>query len=257
MSVARSNGKPDKPVLRIRGGGQALRDMLFRIGLGGERGGPGDEAGRIMAAAGNSEGLLAALRKRGISDARVLGAVASVPREAFVASTQAGRAYADEALPIDCGQTISQPFIVAYMTQQLELEPQHDVLEIGTGSGYQAAILSRLCRHVHTIERHEFLRREAMKRLQRLGIGNVTALLGDGWSGWPEPREFDRIIVTAAARETPRLLVEQLKIGGRMIAPIGSRLMRQRLVLIQKTETGVTKKDLLRVRFVPLVRGRG
>lgn len=207
--------------------------------------------------AGESESLLAALRKRGISGERVLGAVASVPREAFVSAAQARQAYADEALPIDCGQTISQPYVVAYMTQQLDLEPQHDVLEVGTGSGYQAAILSRLCRHVYTIERHEFLRREAVKRLERLGISNVTAQLGDGWSGWSEPRAFDRIIVTAAARETPRLLVEQLKMGGRMIAPIGSRLMRQRLVLIEKTEAGVKKKDLLRVRFVPLVRGRG
>jgi protein-L-isoaspartate(D-aspartate) O-methyltransferase len=208
-----------------------------------------------MIAEDNAE-LVAALRERGIADERVLGAIAAISREAFVDPDYASSAYADTALPIACGQTISQPYVVGYMTEKLGLAAEHDVLEVGTGSGYQAAILSRLCRHVFTIERHEELYAQAAERFRRLGIGNITAILGDGAAGWPEERSFDRIIVTAAAsREAPQKLLDQLAPGGRMIIPLGSRIFRQRLVQFDRTETGIERKDLLAVRFVPLVPG--
>jgi protein-L-isoaspartate(D-aspartate) O-methyltransferase len=197
--------------------------------------------------------LVQHMRERGIRDPSVLDAIRDVPREVFIGSTLESAAYLDIALPIECGQTISQPFVVSYMTEKLAPEPGHDVLEIGTGSGYQAAILSRLCRHVYTIERHEVLLDEARRRFERLGIGNITALCGDGTLGWPEPRQFDRIIVTAAARELPQPLIDQLKIGGRMILPLGRRAALQRLVLIDKNADGLARQELLPVRFVPLV----
>jgi len=207
----------------------------------------------------NSDGkleLAAALRRRGIADARVLDAIASVPREIFVDPAYAEAAYDDMALPIACGQSISQPFVVAYMTDKLGLEPHHDVLEIGTGSGYQAAVLARLCRQVCTIERHEALHLQAVARFTSLDIRNITARVGDGWAGWPEPLQFDRIIVTAAARETPQALVDQLKLGGRMIIPMGARPAQQRLFQLDKAAEGLRKQDLLAVRFVPMVRAR-
>jgi protein-L-isoaspartate(D-aspartate) O-methyltransferase len=208
-----------------------------------------------MIAEDNAE-LVAALRERGIADERVLAAVAAVPREAFVDPDYASSAYVDAALPIACGQTISQPYVVGYMTEKLAAGPGHDVLEVGTGSGYQAAILARLCRHVFTIERHEEPHAQATERFRRLGIGNITAIVGDGAAGWPEERSFDRIIVTAAAsREAPQRLLDQLGPDGRMIIPLGSRLFRQRLVQFDRTETGLERKDLLAVRFVPLVPG--
>jgi protein-L-isoaspartate(D-aspartate) O-methyltransferase len=193
----------------------------------------------------------------------VLAAIAAVPRQAFVDPAHIEYAYEDQALPIACGQTISQPFVVAYMTQKLGLMPEHDVLEIGTGSGYQAAVLARLARHVYTIERHEPLLSEAVRRFQDLGIGqglgisNITAIAGDGSRGWPDARLFDRIIVTAAAREVPQALFDQLRPGGRMIMPLGARLFRQRLVQFDKTADGVQTINLLTVRFVPLVGGQG
>jgi protein-L-isoaspartate(D-aspartate) O-methyltransferase len=198
-------------------------------------------------------GLISHLRERGINDARALDAMRDVPREVFVGPECAGSAYTDTALPIECGQTISQPFIVAYMTEKLGVAADHEVLEIGTGSGYQAAVLARLCRHVCTIERHELLHRAAKSRFEQLGIENITAILGDGSKGWPEPRRFDRIIVTAAATELPEILITQLKPGGRMILPLGKRLARQRLVLVTKTQDGFASEDLIPVRFVPLV----
>jgi protein-L-isoaspartate(D-aspartate) O-methyltransferase len=197
--------------------------------------------------------LIEQLRERGISDRAVLKAMREVPREAFVAPEMANAAYLDIALPIECGQTISQPYVVSYMTEELGVTPDDDVLEIGTGSGYQAAILAKLCRHVYTIERHETLLEEAQARFAHLGITNVTGFCGDGAQGWPEPRQFDRIIVTAAARELPEALVRQLKVGGRMILPLGKRSALQKLVLIDKTTGGLNRRELLPVRFVPLV----
>jgi protein-L-isoaspartate(D-aspartate) O-methyltransferase len=201
--------------------------------------------------------LVASLRERGIADAGVLAAFTAVPRDLFVEEASLDSAYADKALPIACGQTISQPYVVAYMTEKLALAPDHEVLEIGTGSGYQAAILARLCARVFTIERHALLHRQALERFVQLGVGNITAIVGDGSKGWPEPRVFDRIIVTAAARDAPAMLLDQLAPGGRMIIPLGSRLFRQRLVQFDRTEAGITRTDLLAVRFVPLIGGRG
>jgi protein-L-isoaspartate(D-aspartate) O-methyltransferase len=200
-----------------------------------------------------AERLLSELRRQGISNAHVLEAIASVPREAFLPPELASEAYRNEALPIDCGQTISQPFIVAYMTEKLGIQPDHDVLEIGTGSGYQAAILAQLARHVYTIERHAPLLDEARARFEALGITNVTAICGDGTKGWPEPMLFDRIILTANAKKLPYALVDQLKNGGRMILPLGRWPWQQRLVLFERTAEGLKRQDLLPVRFVPLV----
>ncbi|MGE3528536.1 MAG: protein-L-isoaspartate(D-aspartate) O-methyltransferase, partial [Methyloceanibacter sp.] len=165
-------------------------------------------------------------------------------------------AYRDEPLPIACGQTISQPYVVAYMTEKLGLDPRHKVLEIGTGSGYQAAVLSHLCRRVYTVERWRELQKAAEKRLTKLGITNVSTIIGDGWLGWPPQAPFDRIIVTAAAKEPPAALIEQLKVGGRMIIPLGGSRETQQLVQIDKTEAGLVEIPLLPVRFVPLVHGR-
>jgi protein-L-isoaspartate(D-aspartate) O-methyltransferase len=204
-----------------------------------------------------SRELVAGLKKRGIADERVLAAMAAVPREAFVDPTHTEYAYDDRALPIACGQTISQPYVVAYMTEKLGVEPEHDVLEIGTGSGYQAAVLAQLAREVYTIERHEALLAQALNRFRALGIRNITAIVGDGAEGWPGEHMFDRIIVTAAAREAPQKLLGQLRPGGRMIIPLGSRLFSQRLVQFDKTAEGLRSQDLLAVRFVPLIGGHG
>src|SRR5690606_17017238 len=155
-------------------------------------------------------------------------------REAFVPPELAAEAYRNEALPIDCGQTNSQPFIVAYMSEKLGVEPDHEVLEIGTGSGYQAAILARLARHVYTIERHGPLLEEARERFEALGIANVTAISGDGAKGWPEPMLFDRIIQTANAKKLPQALIAQLREGGRMILPLGLWPWQQKLVMFVK-----------------------
>jgi protein-L-isoaspartate(D-aspartate) O-methyltransferase len=202
---------------------------------------------------GQADELVGQLRKRGITDAHVLAAIQETPREKFVGPREAAAAYCDTALPIECGQTISQPYIVAYMTQQLAIEPGDEILEIGTGSGYQAAILSRLAAHVYTIERHAPLLEEAAGRFKALGVGNITAITADGSKGWPERRQFDRIIVTAAASKLPQALVDQLKDGGRMILPLGGPICDQRLVVIDKTEGKISQRDLLPVRFVPLV----
>jgi protein-L-isoaspartate(D-aspartate) O-methyltransferase len=193
---------------------------------------------------------------RGIRDERVLDIIATTPRDMFVAPSQAEAAYCDTALPIGCGQTISQPYVVAYMTEQLLVDLDHDVLEIGTGSGYQAAILSQLCRHVYTIERHKALLDEAVGRFERLGLTNITAIVGDGSQGWPEPRWFDRIIVTAAASKIPPALVGQLAPAGRMILPVGGIFGDQRLVQVSRTDMGIEQRELLPVRFVPLVSRR-
>lgn len=201
-------------------------------------------------------GLIMQLRKRGISDTRVLRAMELVPREVFVDQAFVSQAYEDAALPIDCGQTISQPYVVAHMTERLALQPDHKVLEIGTGSGYQAAVLSHLCARVFTIERYRELQKVATERFQQLGIDNITTIIGDGWLGWPPEAPFDRIIVTAAASDPPEALVEQLAVGGRMIIPLGPTRETQFLTQIDKREDGISSTELLPVRFVPLVKGR-
>jgi protein-L-isoaspartate(D-aspartate) O-methyltransferase len=198
-----------------------------------------------------------ALRRRGISDQAVLRAMEEVPRENFVASGFTDSAYADQALPIDCGQTISQPFVVAYMTEQLEVGPQHRILEIGTGSGYQAAVLSRLAREVVTIERYRMLADTARERLQTLGYTNVTVRLGDGMAGARDLAPFDRIMVTAAAEDVPDALVAQLTAGGKMVLPVGPRHDAQYLVKLTKQADGeLTREELIAVRFVPLLPGQ-
>ena len=174
----------------------------------------------------------------------------------FLPDTFRDRAYENVALPIGHGQTISQPLVVAHMTEALAPGERHKVLEIGTGSGYQAAVLAHLCRRVYTVERWRELQKAAERRLARLGITNVTTIIGDGWLGWPPQAPFDRIIVTAAADKTPQALIDQLKVGGRMIAPLGKTRDTQQLVQIDKTETGLTETELLPVRFVPLIHGR-
>jgi protein-L-isoaspartate(D-aspartate) O-methyltransferase len=198
-----------------------------------------------------------ALRRRGISDQAVLRAMDEVPREYFVAPGFAESAYIDQALPIACGQTISQPFVVAYMTEKLEVEPQHRVLEVGTGSGYQAAILARLARVVVSIERYRTLADVARERLKTLGYSNVTVLSGDGMAGAPDLAPFDRIMVTAAAEEVPEALAAQLVQGGQMVLPVGPRHDAQYLVKLTKEPDGaLTRENLIAVRFVPLLPGQ-
>src|ERR1700731_377764 len=197
------------------------------------------------------------LRRRGIGDHAVLRAMDEVPREHFVTADFTECAYADQALPIACGQTISQPFVGAYMTEQLELAPQHRVLEVGPGSGYQAAVLSRIAREVVSIERYRTLADAARDRLKTLGYGNVTILAGDGFLGAPERAPFDRVIVTAAAEEIPNALVEQLGEGGKLVLPLGPRNGTQYIVKLTKTADGtLAREDLIAVRFVPLLPGQ-
>lgn len=197
--------------------------------------------------------LIMALRKNGITDTSVLAALEHIPREAFVPEQFVAHAYDDQALPIDCEQTISQPTTVALMTQALQLDAKHVVLEIGTGSGYQAAILAVLARRVHTIERHKPLLDVAISRFDALKLRNITAHLGDGARGWPHAAPYDRIIVTAASEDIPKALLEQLAIGGIMIIPLGDHVADQQLYRVLKTEEGVTAEPLTSVRFVPLV----
>lgn len=199
--------------------------------------------------------LIASLRRNGISDEPVLSAISRVPREAFVDAALASDAYADEALPIACRQTISQPFVVAYMTQALELQPHHCVLEIGTGSGYQAAILSQLCRQVRTIERYADLHRSASERLSRLGYRNVLTKWGDGYAGWPEAAPFDRILVTAAATELPKALLAQLAPDGVMVLPMGASIADQYIHRLRNRGGAWDDEKLIAVRFVPMLAG--
>jgi len=196
------------------------------------------------------------LRRRGIIDQRVLRAMDEVPREHFVGSELTEAAYADQALPIACGQTISQPYVVAYMTEKLDVHPEHRVLEIGTGSGYQAAVLSRLAREVVTVERYRTLADTARMRLKTLGYDNVDVVLGDGFSGVPERAPFDRIIVTAAAETIPDAQVEQLADGGIMVLPLGSHVASQVLVKLTKNKNRIAREELIAVRFVPLLPGK-
>jgi len=201
--------------------------------------------------------FLLTLRRRGISDQAVLRAMDEVPRGDFVEGEFAGRAYADQALPIECGQTISQPYVVAYMTEQLALAPHHRVLEVGTGSGYQAAVLSRLAREVVSIERYRTLAEQARARLAALGYDNVEVVVGDGFAGVPEKAPYDRIIVTAAAEQVPQALLEQLADdGGVMILPLGPRDGPQHIIKLTKSQTEISRENLIAVRFVPLLPGQ-
>ncbi|HEX9051037.1 MAG TPA: protein-L-isoaspartate(D-aspartate) O-methyltransferase [Anaeromyxobacter sp.] len=204
-----------------------------------------------------SAALASFLRENGIRDERVLAAFAEVPRELFVPEHLRASAEADHPLPIGCGQTISQPFVAAYMTERLRLSGAERVLEIGTGSGYQTAILARLAGEVFSIEIVPALAARAREvLLGRLGLGNVRLRTGDGALGWPEEAPFDRVLVTAAAEEVPRALVEQLAPGGRMILPVGESSEAQMLRIVQRGNDGVTaQSDLLPVRFVPLTHG--
>jgi len=195
------------------------------------------------------------LRRRGISDQAVLRTMEEIPREAFVDEVDRADAYRDSALGIACGQTISQPFVVAYMTEQLHLRKQHRVLEIGTGSGYQAAILSRLAGHVVTIERFRTLADTARARLEALGCDNVEVVFGDGFDIPPGAGQFDRIIVTAAMEQIPESLIGRLEPGGILIAPVGPHHGTQALVRLTKTATGSEQKELVDVRFVPALPG--
>ena len=200
--------------------------------------------------------LILELRRGGITDTRVLAAMERMPREVFVPQAFADKAYDNAALPIGHQQTVSQPMIVARMTQALEAGKRHKVLEIGTGSGYQAAVLARVCRRLYTVERHRDLLVAAEKRFQQLRITNITARTGDGIRGWPEQAPFDRIIVTAAAREGMlQGLVAQLAVGGVMVVPLGTEDGEQRLMRVRRLEIGAESEDLGGVRFVPLVAG--
>jgi protein-L-isoaspartate(D-aspartate) O-methyltransferase len=196
------------------------------------------------------------LRRRGITDQAVLRAMEEVPREKFVMPDHVGSAYSDRAMPIMCGQTISQPYVVAYMTQALGVEPHHRVLEIGTGSGYQAAVLSRLAATVTSIERYRTLADAARIRLKALGYDNVEVIAGDGMAGAPERAPFDRIMVTAAAEEIPAALADQLAVGGIMVLPLGQQYGAQTLVRLTRTDKGMERTDLIGVRFVPLLPGQ-
>ena len=198
--------------------------------------------------------LIMTLRGMGVVEADVLSAMERVPRELFVPTALSQHAYENASLPIALEQTISQPYIVARMTAALELTGRERVLEIGTGSGYQAAILSFLCRRVYSIERLRPLLVEAENRFRKLRITNVTSKFGDGAKGWPEGAPFDRVILTCAPPEIPATLLNQLKTGGIMVAPEG-RDREQSLVVIRRTEEGIERRELLPVRFVPLVEG--
>jgi protein-L-isoaspartate(D-aspartate) O-methyltransferase len=191
------------------------------------------------------------IEDRGVRDKRVLVAMRKVPRHLYVPREMEPYAYADQPLPIGYGQTISQPYIVAFMTEALELKPQDRVLEIGTGSGYQAAVLAELVREVFSIEIVEPLGKESAARLKRLGYSNIQVRIGDGYRGWPQAAPFDAIIVTAAPDHVPPALVDQLREGGRMVLPVG-RLF-QDLIRIRRTAKGIKQETLLPVRFVPMV----
>ncbi len=200
--------------------------------------------------------FLLTLRRRGISDQAVLRAMDDVPRDRFVDPSFVNSAYADQALPIACGQTISQPYVVAYMTEQLAVQPHHRVLEVGTGSGYQAAVLSRLAHEVVSVERYRTLADAARERLKLLGCDNVEIVLGDGFAGAPGRAPFDRIIVTAAAETLPQALVDQLADDGIMILPLGSHDGSQHLIKLTKSQTGTRRENLIAVRFVPMLPGQ-
>ncbi|MCL3882875.1 protein-L-isoaspartate(D-aspartate) O-methyltransferase [Marivita sp. GX14005] len=199
--------------------------------------------------------FLYALRSRGVTNAAVLGAMEKIDRGPFIRGYFAERAYEDTPLPIACGQTISQPSVVGLMTQALDISPRDTVLEVGTGSGYQAAILSQLARRVYTVDRHARLVREARAVFDDLGLTNITAFTADGSFGLPDQAPFDRILVTAAAEDPPGPLLGQLKVGGIMVLPVGQSDAVQHLIRVRRTPEGLDYDELRAVRFVPLVEG--
>lgn len=199
--------------------------------------------------------MMLSLRRAGIRDTRVLHAMEAVPRELFVDAPFAERAHDDTALPIECGQTISQPSVVAMMTEALDVTDRHKVLEVGAGSGYQTAILARLARRVYAIERYRELVAAARARLEALELHNVSLRTGDGTRGWPEQAPFDRILVAAAADDVPAILLSQLREGGVMVLPVGQSDEIQQLLRIEKTAEGLDYRTLCEVRFVPLLEG--
>ncbi|PPR77101.1 MAG: Protein-L-isoaspartate O-methyltransferase [Alphaproteobacteria bacterium MarineAlpha2_Bin1] len=200
--------------------------------------------------------LIMDLRKKGITSTNVLSAIEKVPREKFIPITFIDQAYENSALPIEEGQTISQPFIVAFMTQALSLERKSKVLEIGTGSGYQSAVLSYICRRVFTIERFDSLLKIAQSKFFISNIHNIVTRHGDGYLGWPEQAPFDRIIVTAASKSVPEELVKQLAEGGIMVIPLEDSQKNQKIYLIKKVGEQIFTEPLVPVRFVPLVEGK-
>jgi protein-L-isoaspartate(D-aspartate) O-methyltransferase len=222
-------------------------------------GGPQDEddAAGTDTLAEQKMRFLFALRSRGVTDSRVLQAMERIDRGGFIKGIFADRAYEDMPLPISCGQTISQPSIVGLMTQALNVQPRDTVLEVGTGSGYQAAILSQLCRRVYTVDRHRRLVREAQQVFRDLGLVNITAFSADGSFGLPEQAPFDRIVVTAAAEDPPGPLLAQMKMGGIMVLPVGQSDTVQSLIKVTRLESGYDYEELRPVRFVPLVEGMG
>ena len=199
--------------------------------------------------------LVLGLRSAGVTEPAVLNAIEAIQRDLFVPQLFKERAWEDSALPIACGQTISQPLIVGLMTQALGLKPRHRVLEIGTGSGYQTAVLARLARYVYTVERYRTLLGEAEARLKQLGVQNVISRFGDGGEGWPEQAPFDRVMVTAAAPEEPRRLLEQLKPNGGLVAPVGRGPVQSLLRYVGDGKGAFVKEELGDVRFVPLLSG--
>jgi protein-L-isoaspartate(D-aspartate) O-methyltransferase len=201
--------------------------------------------------------FLYGLRSKGVTDARVLTAMERVDRGLFVRGHFSDRAYDDMPLPIACGQTISQPSVVGLMTQALNVQARDTVLEVGTGSGYQAAILAQLARRVYTVDRHRRLVREAQGVFQDLGLVNITAFAADGSFGLPDQAPFDRIIVTAAAEDPPGPLLAQLKVGGIMVVPVGQSDTVQSLIKVSRGVTGYDYEELRPVRFVPLIEGLG
>jgi protein-L-isoaspartate(D-aspartate) O-methyltransferase len=198
-----------------------------------------------------------ALRSKGVTDARTLVAMERTDRARFVKGHFANRAYEDMPLPIACGQTISQPSVVGLMTQALKVQPRDKVLEVGTGSGYQAVILSHLARRVYTVDRHKRLVQEARKLFEEMDLTNITAITADGSHGLPEQAPFDRIVVTAAAEDPPGPLLAQLKPGGIMVLPVGQSDTVQSLIRVTRTDGGFDYEELRPVRFVPLVEGLG
>jgi protein-L-isoaspartate(D-aspartate) O-methyltransferase len=198
------------------------------------------------------------IEERGIRNNEVLRTMRRVPRHLFMPDAVRALAYADQPVPVGYGQTISQPYIVGFMTELLDPARTHKVLEIGTGSGYQAAVLSGLVRHVYSVEIVPELARSATGALKKLGYDNITVRVGDGYEGWPEHAPFDRIILTAAPLRVPRALIDQLSPGGKLVAPEGESVFGQQLVVIDKNADGrTTRKSVLPVRFVPMVRGKG